>query len=206
MNKNKIMLQNLVDLSKISMEMQGHVNTVFAGTENAKTSAMQSLKSLISKSESLVLKSETDLSNSFFLFIDKDDMMQFVSLLEEANNDLFKLANRRLLSETLAPMHSFDQELKLQNQLLVEIDNVLKTLSSKYKFSDLKNNLTNLKNIKSNIDTTVLNSIKNIVTEIRYQDNGSQLWEREILQIFENVFEKTSKFSNKLSEFIVKYE
>ncbi len=206
MNKNKIMLQNLIDLSKISLEMQEHVNAVFVGAQSTKNQSMSDIKSLLTISESLIIKAETDLSNSFFLFIDKDDMMQFVSLLEETNNDLYKLANRRLLSNNLIPKHQFEHELNLQKQLLKEIDNVMNVLSAKYKFSELKASLSNLKEIRNNTDVKITDSIKNILTEQTYDSNGAQIWEREILQTFEDVFAKCYKFSNKLSEFIVKYE
>jgi uncharacterized protein Yka (UPF0111/DUF47 family) len=206
MNKNKIMLGNLIDLAKVSLEMQEQVNTVFAGNDTAKTQALAALKALTTKSETLVIKAESDLANSFFLFIDKDDMMQFVTVLEETNTDLYKLASRRLLASNLVPKHAFNQELTLQKQAISEIAKVINTLSEKYKFSELKGSLKTLKAIRSTTDNKISDSIKNILAEQKYDTVGTQIWERETLQTFENIFDKCSKFSTKLSEFIVKYE
>jgi uncharacterized protein Yka (UPF0111/DUF47 family) len=205
MNKNLSMLKNLINLSRVSLEMNKNVYNIFEGENNQKINSLSNLKKLNSESEEIIVNSETDLTNTFFLFIDKDDMMKFVNLFQSINSKMYKLGNKRLLYET-SSIHEFKKELDLQESYLKEVNTIIESLSKNLKFSELQNNLKNLKLIRSNTDTTIFESLKEVLVNNKYPTNGQQIWERDILQTFEEIFENYSNFSTTLSEFIVKYE
>jgi uncharacterized protein Yka (UPF0111/DUF47 family) len=205
MNKNNAMLQNLINLSRVSLEMQKNVNNIFSGENNQKGNFLNNLKKLNSDSEQIIIKSETDLTNAFFLFMDKDDMMKFINLFQSLNSKMYKLGGKRLLNESNT-VHEFKKELDLQESYLKEASNIVEALSKNLKFSNLESSSKNLKTIRNNTENITFDSLKEILVNNNYSTSGLQIWERDILQTFEEIFDNYSNFSTTLSEFIVKYE
>jgi uncharacterized protein Yka (UPF0111/DUF47 family) len=200
------MLQNLKELSTVTSNMQDSVNAIFAGNENNSQSAVSTLLRLKEKSEDLVIKSETELSNAFAIFIDKEDMMQLVNIFDNINNDLFKLGTRRTISPNLKAINSFENEIKSQKVNINKIAEIVNILQDKPKFKNTKEAIASLKMNRAYTSKNIDETLKKIYNETNFANAGAQIWERELLQTFEDVFELTNRFSTILSELAVKYD
>jgi uncharacterized protein Yka (UPF0111/DUF47 family) len=204
MSKNYVMLKNLKDLSEVTLKMQGSVNQIFEGKNTS--SDLVVLKKQRDQSEELTIKCETDLSNAFFLFMDKEDFVSLVNIIHSINQKLYTLGSRRLLLADLPNCHIFNSELKYQSEYAKLISEVLEQLASKVKFVGTKPLIKNSKAIRDNFDESITKSLREILVKNKYDKIGSLICERETLQTFETILELMSKFSIILSELAIKYE